>query len=55
MFGGDLAWGPMPAETVARIRALDALHVRGNADREIADGSRDDAVTQWKTRHGVAP
>ena len=41
----------MPAETVARIRALDALHVRGNADREIADGSRDDAVTQWAMEH----
>jgi predicted phosphodiesterase len=51
VFGGDLAWGPMPAETVARIRALDALHVRGNADREIADGSRDDAVTQWAMEH----
>ena len=50
VFGGDLAWGPLPAETVAAIRALDdlpVLHVRGNADREVAFGQADDAVTRW--------
>jgi predicted phosphodiesterase len=47
VFGGDLAWGPLPAETVARIRGLDALHVRGNADREVAAALADDAVTRW--------
>jgi predicted phosphodiesterase len=37
VFGGDLAWGPLPAETVAAIRAVDgARFVRGNADREVA-------------------
>ena len=37
VFGGDLAWGPMPAEAVDRIRALDALAIRGNADRDLGD------------------
>jgi predicted phosphodiesterase len=37
VFGGDLAWGPMPAEAVDRIRALDALAIRGNADRDPGD------------------
>jgi putative phosphoesterase len=38
VFGGDLAWGPFPAEAVDRIRELDgALFVRGNADRDPGD------------------
>jgi predicted phosphodiesterase len=37
VFGGDLAWGPMPAEAVDRIRELDALAIRGNADRDPDD------------------
>ena len=35
VFGGDLAAGPMPAETLGRIMELDALVLRGNADREL--------------------
>jgi predicted phosphodiesterase len=51
VFGGDLAWGPLPAETVAAIRAVGgARHVRGNADREVAGALVDDEVT----RHAVA-
>jgi predicted phosphodiesterase len=34
VFGGDLVWGPYPRETLALIRSLDALVIRGNADRE---------------------
>jgi predicted phosphodiesterase len=37
VFGGDMAWGPMPAQAVDRIRALDALAIRGNADRDPGD------------------
>jgi putative phosphoesterase len=37
VFGGDYAWGPFPAETVDRIRSLDALAIRGNADRDPGD------------------
>jgi predicted phosphodiesterase len=37
VFGGDVAWGPMPVETVDRIRSLDALALRGNADRDLGD------------------
>lgn len=41
VFGGDLCWGPFPAETLELVRSLDipALYVRGNADREVADPS----------------
>jgi predicted phosphodiesterase len=39
--GGDTAAGPMPAETLAALRALGhrACFIRGNADRELAEGS----------------
>jgi putative phosphoesterase len=39
VFGGDLAAGPLPAETLERIESLRerALFVRGNADRELGD------------------
>jgi predicted phosphodiesterase len=38
VFGGDLAWGPLPRETMDVIATFrdDALFVRGNADRETA-------------------
>lgn len=32
-----MAWGPMPVEAVDRIRELDALAIRGNADRDPGD------------------
>jgi predicted phosphodiesterase len=35
VFGGDLAAGPAPAEALDRIMRLDALVIRGNADREL--------------------
>jgi predicted phosphodiesterase len=37
VFGGDMAWGPMPVEAVDRIRGLDAMVIRGNADRDLGD------------------
>ena len=37
VFGGDLVWGPYPSETLAIIRALDAVAVRGNTDRDLGD------------------
>ncbi len=37
VFGGDLAWGPLPVDTVDRIWSLDALVLRGNADRDLGD------------------
>ncbi|HZA19689.1 MAG TPA: metallophosphoesterase family protein [Actinomycetota bacterium] len=38
VIGGDIVWGPMPAETLDLLRALhgDVRWVRGNADREVA-------------------
>jgi predicted phosphodiesterase len=35
VFGGDLAAGPLPAETLDRIMGLDAFSIRGNADRDL--------------------
>jgi predicted phosphodiesterase len=35
VFGGDMAAGPLPAETLDRIMELDAHVIRGNADREL--------------------
>jgi predicted phosphodiesterase len=37
--GGDLAWGPMPSETLDRLVALDdrASFVMGNADRDVVE------------------
>ena len=51
VFGGDLAAGPWPVETIARVRALEvpARFVRGNADRwmvECFDTGRD-GVDAW--------
>jgi predicted phosphodiesterase len=60
VFGGDLTWGSLPAETIALVRALEipARFVRGNAERallelqacEIAEPS---AREQWMlAQHG---
>lgn len=37
VIGGDIAWGPHPAETVARVQELAerARVIRGNADRAL--------------------
>lgn len=35
VFCGDLTWGPLPEETIALLRSLDALYVRGNAESEL--------------------
>jgi predicted phosphodiesterase len=45
VFGGDLTWGPMPAETLALVRALElpAYFVRGNADRSVGTAAGDRA------------
>jgi predicted phosphodiesterase len=47
VFGGDLAAGPMPVETLERIMALDALFVRGNADRAVVEGPGEGIADQW--------
>src|ERR671933_747963 len=38
--GGDFVSGPQPRETLAALRSLGhrACFIRGNADREVADG-----------------
>jgi predicted phosphodiesterase len=57
VFGGDLAAGPFPVETLERIMALDALFVRGNADRAVVEDPGEGIADQWVAqqldeRHG---
>lgn len=40
VFGGDLFWGPKPADTLELVRSVDAQFVRGNCDREPDDWVR---------------
>ena len=40
VFGGDLFLGPLPAETAALVRSVDARFVRGNCDREPDEWTR---------------
>ncbi len=53
LVGGDVAWGPLPRETLDRLAALEGvLLIRGNADREVAARHRGhdettDAITLW--------
>ena len=47
VFGGDLAAGPVPAETLDRIMELDALVIRGNADREVFGDRSDGILDEW--------
>ena len=50
VFGGDLFLGPLPAETAALVRSVDAEFVRGNCDREPDEWTRsrlDDETIAW--------
>jgi predicted phosphodiesterase len=48
LFGGDVAAGPFPHETIERLRGLDARFVMGNADRTLIDG-RLGSMFDWAT------
>jgi predicted phosphodiesterase len=47
VFGGDLAAGPAPAETLDRIMGLDAVAIRGNADRELLGDEVAGLLDEW--------
>ena len=47
VLGGDLAAGPVPAETLDRIMELDALVIRGNADRELLGDETAGLLDEW--------
>ena len=49
--GGDFASGPLPAQTIDRLRALGerALFIRGNGERELFE-SQDDPAGTWVER-----
>ena len=56
VFGGDLAWGAFPRETLERVMdpGLPALYVRGNADRSVAGTAEAEEgwiaeITTWCT------
>jgi predicted phosphodiesterase len=44
--GGDVVWGPQPAETLHRIEEAATYFVRGNADRHVAEGEASEP-TRW--------
>jgi putative phosphoesterase len=46
VFGGDIATGPFPNETLALVRSLDARCLRGNADRRYTETP--DAAWVWQ-------
>src|SRR5207244_11847334 len=56
LVGGDVASGPMPAETLARLQSLGARFVRGNADRvlDVVGGAGGDAEVGHRGRLWVA-
>lgn len=43
--GGDVVWGPQPAECLRLLRELGAVFVRGNCERAVAAG--EDEVDRW--------
>ena len=47
VFGGDLAAGPLPVETLDRIMGLDALAIRGNADRALLEDPGEGLADRW--------
>jgi Calcineurin-like phosphoesterase superfamily domain len=52
--GGDVASGPMPAETLDALRARGALFVRGNADRVLDLRGAEDGEAFVRARRWVA-
>ncbi len=40
VFGGDFIGGPYPAETLELVRSLDAITIRGNAERDPSEWDR---------------
>lgn len=43
--GGDVVWGPRPAECLRRLRAAGAVFLRGNCERQLIE--RATAVDAW--------
>ena len=47
VFGGDLTWGAQPVETHRLASSLEALFVRGNADRALLEGAAESERERW--------
>jgi predicted phosphodiesterase len=47
VFGGDLAAGPLPVETLDQIIELDALAIHGNADRALLEDPGEGLADKW--------
>ena len=52
VFGGDVTWGPLPEETFALVKELEARFVRGNADRAVLEDEPESERADWiRGRH----
>ena len=47
VFGGDLTWGAQPVETHRLAFSIEALFVRGNADRALLEGVAESERERW--------
>ena len=54
VFGGDIAAGPFPKQTLALVRSLDAVCIRGNADRQNGEWGAHPWVCDQLGEEGVA-
>jgi predicted phosphodiesterase len=54
VFAGDLTWGPLPAETLELVRALElpTRFVRGNAERALLEAEENGHVRWLREQHG---
>ncbi|HEX4216247.1 MAG TPA: metallophosphoesterase family protein [Candidatus Dormibacteraeota bacterium] len=52
--GGDVAWGPMPADCLDLLRERGARFIRGNADRVLDIGGDDESDVRVPARRWVA-
>jgi predicted phosphodiesterase len=53
VFCGDVTWGPLPAETYELVRGLNALLVRGNAERALFEPQESERARWIVDRHGA--
>jgi predicted phosphodiesterase len=54
VFGGDLTWGAQPVETHRLASGLDALFVRGNAERALLEGAAETERERWMQENHTA-
>src|SRR5918994_1561772 len=45
--GGDVLWGPLQVECVDLLRAVDAVFVRGNCERDVLQPEHEHDTARW--------